>query len=179
MEGVRTPAGVLWNGTVAPALCLDLDGTVRHSKSGEFISGPEDVALYPGVEAKIWEYRDNDFLIFGISNQGGVACGYKSPTEVMAELAATVALFERNPFHSIRQCFHLETGTVFPYNKRSLLRKPDIGMLAMMEEEAFNAGFVVDWDNSLFVGDRAEDRQCAENARIKFVPAHLFFDRKA
>lgn len=35
---------------VRPALCLDLDGTIRYSKNGDFINGPEDVALFEGVE---------------------------------------------------------------------------------------------------------------------------------
>lgn len=30
------------------------------------------------------------------------------------------------------------------------------------------AGIVIDWDNSLFVGDRPEDEQCAKNANIQF-----------
>lgn len=177
MQAVQTPAGVIWNATTCPALCLDLDGTIRHSKSGEFINGTDDIALYPGVEEKIWEYRNNGFLILGISNQGGVAFGYKTAAQVEAELDATLSLFKENPFHLIKQCFHMPNGTVFPYNVRSLLRKPDIGMLALMEMEAFEAGYLIDWDNSLFVGDRSEDRDCASAAGIPFRVADMFFGR--
>jgi phosphoglycolate phosphatase-like HAD superfamily hydrolase len=41
-------------------------------------------------------------------------------------------------------------------------------MLAMMESEAYSAGIIIDWDKSLFVGDRPEDEACAKNAGIKF-----------
>lgn len=160
---------------VKPALCLDLDGTVRYSKSGKFIEKLEDIALFGGVEKKIWRYRDKGYLIFGVSNQAGVAYEYKTPSDDINELLATVGLFERgDPFHAIMTCYHHKKGTLEPYNHRSLLRKPDIGMLVICEKEAFEMGYIIDWDNSLFVGDRPEDEQCAQNAGIAFQWAKHF-----
>ncbi len=161
---------------VRPALCLDLDGTIRYSKSSKYIQHPEDIALFEGVEKKIWEYRDKEFLIFGVTNQGGVAFNYKSPERNLAEIAATKALFKNDPFHSIKYCYHIIEGTVFPYNYRSLLRKPFTGMLALLEVEAWNEGYIIDWDKSIFVGDNDVDRDCAANAGIHFEWADKFFD---
>lgn len=166
------------NFKVCPALCLDLDGTVRYSASGEFINGPDDVRLFDDVEAKIWEYRDKGYIVFGISNQGGVAHGFKSASDNDQEIEATFAAFNRNPFHIIKCCYHDERGKVAPYNHRSLLRKPDYGMLSLCEVEAFQAGYIVDWDNSLMVGDRAEDQHMALNAKINFQWAYEFFGRE-
>jgi len=166
-------------GRVAPALCLDLDGTVRRSKSGSFLSGPDDVEIFPDAEAKIWAFRRDGFLIFGFTNQGGVAHGYKTELVEAAEIDATVAAFRRNPFHIIKGCYHDARGTVEPYCHRSLLRKPCYGMLALAEVDAFREGFIVDWDKSLFVGDRPEDEQCAASAGIAFKWAHEFFGREA
>jgi D-glycero-D-manno-heptose 1,7-bisphosphate phosphatase len=163
---------------LAPALCLDLDGTVRYSKNGKFINKPEDIALFDGVEAKLWEYRNNGYVILGISNQGGVAYGIKTPAGEHAELDAMIALFDVCPFHLIKTCWHHPGGKQFPFNHRSLMRKPDYGMLVMCEYELFNAGYVVDWNKSLFVGDRPEDEQCADNASIAFQWAHEFFGRE-
>ncbi len=162
-----------------PALCLDLDGTIRHSKNGEFINTPDDVVLYNDVEKKIWSYRDQGYLIFGITNQGGVAYGYKLPADVDEEIERTISLFNHNPFHIIKSCLHHPKGNTEPFNHRSLLRKPDIGMLVVCEVEAWEKGYVVDWGNSLFVGDREEDEQCAKNAGIAFQWAHIFFKRDA
>lgn len=162
---------------VKPALCLDLDGTIRYSKSGDFIKALEDIALFDDVEVKLWEYRDNNYLIFGISNQGGVAYGIKPPQQDIDEIDVTLALFANNPFHIVKTCWHHEKGRMFPFNHRSLLRKPDIGMLVLCEFEAYNAGFVVDWNNSLFVGDRPEDQTCAARAGIAFQWAWQFFGR--
>lgn len=163
---------------VKPALCLDLDGTVRYSKNGKFINTIDDISLFPGVETILWAYRDLGYLVFGISNQGGVAYGLKTPAQELAELDTMISLFHQNPFHLIKTCWHHPGGKIFPFNHRSLLRKPDIGMLVMCEYECFNAGYIVDWDNSLFVGDRPEDEQCAANARVAFKWAHEFFGRE-
>lgn len=163
--------------TLMPALCLDLDGTVRHSTSGVFISGPDDIALYPDAEERIWIERDTGHLIIGITNQGGVAAGFKTFQQNDAEIDATIALFARNPFHILKCCLHLETGSVEPYCHRSLLRKPSIGMLALAESDAWDRGIIIDWDHSLMVGDREEDRMLAENAGIGFEWAWSFFGR--
>jgi D-glycero-D-manno-heptose 1,7-bisphosphate phosphatase len=166
-------------GKLRPALCLDLDGTVRYSKAGKFINKPEDIALFDGVEGKIREYRDKGYLIFGITNQGGVAFGIKTPMDIKAELDAMIALFENgNPFHIIKACYHHEDGKIEPYKHRSLLRKPGVGMLAICESDAFEAGYIVDWDNSIFVGDRPEDEQCATRAGIPFQWADMFFGNR-
>lgn len=162
---------------IKPALCLDLDGTVRYSKSGEFIKTPDDIVLFDGVEEKLWEYRNKNYLILGISNQGSVAYGIKTFHQVNDEIEQMNTLFERNPFHLIKFCLNHEKGKVFPYNLRSLYRKPDIGMLAQCEFEAFGAGIVIDWNNSLFVGDRPEDEECAKRAGIVFQWAWQFFER--
>lgn len=152
-----------------PALCLDLDGTVRRSKSGDsFIKNFSDIELMPGIEKLIWLYRNMGYVIVGISNQGGVAHAYKTQWEIEHELEITLSLFENNPFHIVKMCYHMEDGKIEPYCHRSLLRKPDIGMLAIAEFDAYNNGVIIDWNNSLFVGDRSEDEQCAANARIKF-----------
>lgn len=179
MEAIVTPYGKLWTGEVRPVLCLDLDGTVRYSKSGPFINSVEDIVIYSGAEAQIWEYRDEGYMIVGVSNQGGVAHGFKTLEQAEHELDATIALFARCPFHIIKQCYHDGAGLVFPYNKRSLFRKPNVGMLAQIEVELFDAGYLADWDNSIFVGDRPEDEQCAKNAGIPFQWARDFFHREA
>src|SRR3990167_1484460 len=119
---------------VKPTLLLDFDGTIRYSKSGQkFIKSADDVALYPGVEDKLWQCRRDGYLILGVSNQGGVAFMIRSQADIEAEMDATLALFNSNPFHAVKWCLHHEKGKHPALGHRSLMRKPDIGMLVMHE----------------------------------------------
>lgn len=164
--------------TVKPALCLDFDGTIRRSKSGKtFIQDENDIELMPGIEEKIWEYRNKGFLIFGVSNQAGVAHGFKTKKQVKKEMLITQELFKENPFNSVRWCISDAKGKDFPYNYRSLCRKPNIGSLALLENEFKVKGIIVDWDNSLFVGDRPEDEECSYNAGITFMHIDEFLKK--
>jgi len=108
---------------------------------------------------------------------GRVACGHKTVADDVLEIKAMTSLFERNPFHIVRRSFHDPRGKVEPFCHRSLIRKPDYGMLVCIEGEAFHNGVIVDWDKSLFVGDRPDDENCAKNAGIRFEWAHTFFNR--
>lgn len=158
-----------------PALCLDLDGTVRRSKSDPegFIKGVADIEIFPEMKKILPLYKQNGWLILGISNQAGVAWGHKTPQQNDSEIVATQSL-TGNVFDVIKCCYHMKGAPHETYGFRSLLRKPDIGMLALLELECFQHGRMVDWDNSIFVGDREEDKGCAENAGIKFIWANEF-----
>lgn len=157
------------NMVVKKALVLDFDGTIRRSKSGAtFLTDENDIELMPGIEHIIWIYQQMGYLICGLSNQAGVAWGFKLPINVETEMDATLRLFKKNPFHIVKYCFHDGKGKVYPYNYRSLGRKPDIGLLFEMETECFKEGYIIDWNNSLFCGDRPEDEECARRAGIPF-----------
>lgn len=150
-------------------LCLDLDGTVRRSKSGKpFIEGPDDIEIIPGVKERIVHYRNLSYNIYGVSNQAGVAHGFKTLDQVNAEMKATIRLLDL-PYISIVACPYDGKGKVPGYNWRSLCRKPDYGMLVMIEQELCKWKLAPDWDNSLFVGDRPEDEECAKSAGIPFM----------
>ncbi len=159
-------------------LCLDLDGTVRRSKSGKiFIEGPDDIELIPGMKEAIAKYVQQGYLAIGVTNQGGVAHGFKDCRQVATENRVTAELLNTNGMllASVFFCPYDKNGTVPEFNHRSLHRKPGIGMLCAIEVEMINdeIGFP-DWDNSLFVGDRPEDEECAKSAGVPFMWAHDF-----
>lgn len=166
---------------VAQALCLDLDGTVRGSRSGAPFgpAAPEDVMLLPNVEERVWRARDQGFYVVGISNQGVVGFGSKTEKEVETIAEATRDAFVRgDPFHDLLMAYGLPAkkgGKVAPHNLRSLLRKPDYGMLVLAEQRARAKRVLIDWDHSLMVGDRPEDEGCAQAAGIDFQWAKDFF----
>lgn len=160
----------------APALFLDLDGTVRGSASGkEFYEGVADIGIYPNVVEKITAYRELGFLILGITNQGGVAHGHKNLEDVYAESRETDYL-TGNLFDIIYACPCHENGMIFPFGIRSPGRKPAYGMLAVLEFLCYqHLNCQVDWNRSILVGDRAEDKNCAGAFGLPYVPAQEFF----
>jgi len=164
------------------AVILDLDGTVRRSKSKQvFISGLDDIEIIKDVVMIAETYKRQGFLILGATNQGGIAHGFKTYTDVLLEIEETKDLInvELNTslFDEIFFSPSDEKGKVFPYNYRSLLRKPNYGMLVEMETFYFQKRkIVIDWNNSFFVGDREEDKLCAANADIKFYHVNEFLE---
>ncbi len=75
-------------------LFLDLDGTVRRSKSGAtFINDPYDQEMIPGVEDAIARYHD--YKIIGVTNQGGVKAGFKSLEDCFTEQKITLDLIPK------------------------------------------------------------------------------------
>jgi len=162
-----------------PAIVCDLDGTVRHNPDGEYINGPDDIAFYDGVLEALWRYRGKGYLIFGVTNQGGVAHGHKTPADFDREMDRMQALatqeHERGwPFHSVKACFFMASGDHDVYGHRSLLRKPRYGALAVLEHEARSQTrqqFIIDWDESYMIGDREEDLACAQAAGVSFMHA--------
>jgi histidinol phosphatase-like enzyme len=164
--------------TLRPALLLDLDDTVRKSRSGkQFIQGPEDIILLnEWVEPVIWQYKMRGFCVFGVTNQGGVAHGYKKLAGVLAEGIKTQEAFQRNPFDFIFVSYHDPKGSVLPFNTRSLLRKPYYGMAVQAELMAREEGAIIlNWDESIMVGDRDEDKQMAKAIDVKYQHPKEFF----
>lgn len=156
-------------------LCLDLDGTVRRSKSGKtFIEGPDDIELMPGIFDLIWKYNDEGWIIIYVSNQGGIAYGIKTEEVVEEEIHNTFKLLMKSPdeyapYFGCYFCSSMSNGKIAKYTWRSLGRKPNYGMLVSAENDLVEAGFIPDWDNSLFVGDRPEDEGCANAAGVPFM----------
>jgi HAD superfamily hydrolase (TIGR01662 family) len=157
--------------TIKKSLILDLDGTIRVSKSGNpFYENLEDIILNQNIEAKIQQFKNNDYFIAIVTNQAGVAHGFKTVKQVEAELNYTLKLFSNpNVFDIIKICYKDSNGIVPEFKIRSLCRKPFYGSLAIIENYALSDNIAIDWDNSLFVGDRKEDEECANSAKIPFM----------
>jgi len=67
------------------ALLLDLDGTIRRPTSGKFIEYPNDQEPIEGAIKAMEIYHQEGWTMIGITNQGGVAAGYKSLKSAIEE----------------------------------------------------------------------------------------------
>lgn len=185
------------NYQVKKVLCVDLDWTIRRplstikdSRGNDriFIKDENDIELMPNVVEVLTQYHNDGWFIVGITNQGGVAHGFKTIRTINYEINATLEKLlievinedgekEMRPLISeVKVCYNEAKGSVIPFNYRSLKRKPYIGLLVSTEETLYiEYKFIVDWDNSLIVGDLESDRQLAENADVPFRWAKDFF----
>lgn len=72
---------------------FDIDGTLTTTISGEiFKQHPEDVKVLPGIKEAIAHYKALRWQFIGTSNQGGVAAGFKSIDDTVAEMQFTLEL---------------------------------------------------------------------------------------
>lgn len=155
-----------------PVLYLDLDGTVRQGKDdalGRFVNGPTDVVVFPEAVAlmKRWKHERQGRII-GVSNQGGVALGIVSMTDVTAAIVET----QRQTgglFDKIHYCTH-HPNADDPEMAHCWCRKPSPGGLveAALSLSAFY-GEIYPPHMGLFVGDRTEDYDCAALAGLPFM----------
>ena len=59
------------------ALFVDLDGTIRRTKSGKVCPNhPDDQEVMEGRYDKLWEYKNKGYKIVAVTNQGGIGLGY-------------------------------------------------------------------------------------------------------
>jgi D-glycero-D-manno-heptose 1,7-bisphosphate phosphatase len=93
-------------------LLVDLDGTIREPLSGQqYFQHPKDQRIIAGADVAIRAYKD-DWIIVGITNQGGVAAGYKSIQECIKEQQYTLELFPE--LREIYFCPDFEGKKCFP-----------------------------------------------------------------
>jgi len=156
-------------------LLLDLDGTLRRSKSGQvFIDDPQDQELIPGVLEAIARYES--WTIIGITNQGGVAAGNKSLETCIEEQQEFLKIFP--PMKCIYFC--PDFGGEFCYRVEidrfqncsrdgGDFRKPGTGMIHVAIGHLQSPA-----TESLFVGDRPEDQNAASRAGVNFIWANTW-----
>lgn len=159
-----------------PVLYCDLDGTVRKGKDelGRFVNGPEDVELFDGVAELLWAYKDLGWRIVSVSNQGGIALGHMEFDVCTAAMMETYKQ-SREVFDKMMWCCHYPGEGVVPEMAICWCRKPRPGMI--IEAALSMAGEhheIYPPHLALMVGDREEDRACAENAGVRFIHAETW-----
>jgi len=170
-------------------MILDLDGTLRETASGEtFINEPADQQPMLGASEAL-AYYGKGFVCVGATNQGGCAAidpatgkPRKSIENMIQEQQITLKLFPQ--LECIYACPDFEGEVCWKINRlgsvkltRSIsresakydsFRKPGGGM-AQIAIETFGEVGGETW----MIGDRPEDKGCAETAKINFMWADI------
>jgi len=137
------------------AVFLDRDGTLIQER--EYLSRPEQLALFPGAGSALRGVQDAGFKLFIVSNQSGVGRGYFTMGDVEHVHAVLTKMLA---VEGVR----LEKIYVAPEAPEapSRGRKPSPQFLLDARDE-----FQIDLSRSYFIGDKLIDLQCGWNAGVK------------
>lgn len=166
-----------WAAVFTKVVVFDLDGTIRYAPGKPWPMTADEVRIFPDVLEKLDQFIEEGYFIVALTNQAGPAMGQARLVDVQSALAVTMQeLYPR--LHMAQASFGHPDATVESFRYRSFLRKPYIGMLAVVEQTMIEeAGFVPDWDRSLIVGDSDADLELAKAAGVAFTWAWDFFGR--
>jgi HAD superfamily hydrolase (TIGR01662 family) len=149
---------------VQRAVLLDVDGTLRTTKSGEiYPRSADDVVLLPNRKETLSRYVDQGFSLFFLSNQSGIASGKLSDADARAAFDRTAALIGL-PITEIVYCPH----PAFPVG--CFCRKPMPGMGVYLKRK-----YGLDLSSSIMVGDMDSDEAFADSISIPYMHADQFF----
>ena len=147
-----------------PAVFLDRDGTINEQMG--YVNHLTRFSILSGVAEGIRLLNGHGFHVVVVSNQSGVARGY-FPIDLVHEIHDFMkAYFRKNraAVDGIFFCPHHPGGSVPEYAIQCNCRKPKTGLI----EQACTS-MDIDLSRSYVVGDRCDDIELAERARMKGI----------
>lgn len=162
-------------------LLCDIDDTLTETLSGKpFKQNPTDIKIISGADKAIAKFHADGWFIVGVSNQAGIAKGYKTLNDTVAEMIHTLVLFPQItliqfcPDFEGNKCYAASHAGCCDLGVQCLdligtYRKPGSGMLHLTKRalEA-RTNKVTDM---VMVGDRPEDEAAATGIGAKFYDA--------
>jgi HAD superfamily hydrolase (TIGR01662 family) len=145
-------------------LLLDVDGTLRRTKSGElYPRHADDVELLPGRREVLSKWTEAGYKLFFVSNQSGVASGQLGHDAAVAAFLRTVELLQL-PIAEVAYCPH----PAFPVGCFCRKPLPGLGVYLMRRHKLSPTHLIV-------VGDMASDEQFAKGIGATYYDATAFF----
>lgn len=145
------------------AVFLDRDGTINCDEGHYYIYRKEDVVFNPGVIEGLKRLQDAGYMLFIVTNQGGIAKGIYTHEDVKAVHEYMCSEFASHGIRidKIYYCPHHESV------KTCVCRKPSPYMINLAIEE-----FHLDRKQCYLIGDSSRDIKSAEAAGIKPIKIH-------
>ncbi len=144
---------------MAKAVFLDRDGVIN-KEIGRYIERVEEFEILPHVPEALKRWYDAGYLLFIITNQGGIAKGLYGHEEVQTMhriLDETLAPLNVKITEAYYAPHHPEHGNC-------LMRKPG----SMMLERAI-AKYNVDPSLSVMIGDKDRDMEAASRVGVRGI----------
>lgn len=141
------------------AVFLDRDGVINQAYDFRPPNHAGELVLFPGVPEAIRAFNEAGYLVFVVTNQGGVGLGYMTEAD-LAEIhrkLSELVVAQGGKFTEIRACTHKPRAGCD-------CRKPEPGMILALAEK-----YNVDLKASFMVGDRDVDLQAGQRAGVQTV----------
>jgi D,D-heptose 1,7-bisphosphate phosphatase len=145
-----------------PAIFFDRDG-VLNEDSG-YTHRPDHFRWVSGAREAIKLCNDAGYLVFVVTNQAGVARGLYDEAAIRSLHRWMNRDLENMSAHidSFRYCPHHPNGSVPGYTMDCTCRKPQPGLI-----HDLLAGWPVDKESSVLIGDKTSDLEAAQAAGIR------------
>ena len=146
------------------AVFFDRDNTINVDKGYTYKTN--ELKLCKGISRVIRQFNENNFKVFIVSNQSGVARGFytkdhviKFHKELKKELSNKRAFID-----DFRFCPHHPTEGFGNLKSICSCRKPETGMI----DDLVNS-WNLNLSKCVFIGDSLADKLCAERAGVDFI----------
>lgn len=153
------------------AIFLDRDGVINKEK--EYLYKIEEFEFIDGVFETLKLLQSNNYLLFIITNQSGIARDYYTKEDFDILNSWMLKEFEKNKIKisQVEFCPHIDKDNCN-------CRKPKTGMI-----DNILKNFEIDLKNSWLIGDKDSDIKCARKSNIKNTiqvkSGHSFDEKKS
>ena len=153
------------------AAFLDRDGVINYDFG--YVYKYEDFKLRPGVVKGLKLLNKNNYRIFIVSNQSGIARGFfkKKDVELLHKSFKKSLRKHKIKIHDIKFSPFHSKGKIKRYAKNSRTRKPDNLMIKQLLRK-----WPTNVQNSFMIGDKKSDKMCAKKSGLyfEFAKKNLF-----
>ena len=153
---------------------FDLDGTILRAYLDLPDKNYHHVEVLPGRQEKLAALRKDGHTLGIVTNQGGIAFGYNTEADFWSKLHKVLQTLGLSPeLVGVSVCFSDPRSKNPAYNDAldCARRKPSGAMI----RERMAAQPVAAHEGVIYVGDRPEDEQAAQDAGVPFAWADAFF----
>ena len=144
---------------MSKAVFLDRDGVINEVLSDrvKYVNKPQDLYFLPSVKKAIKELHEAGYLLFVITNQGGVGLGYMTDQDLIDIHDKMVYELEKSggKITEVKACVH------HPHSGCAC-RKPKPGMILDLVKQ-----YNIDVSKSYMIGDREVDLEAGNAAGLK------------
>lgn len=145
------------------AAFLDRDGTINYDYG--YVYKFSEFKLRPHVLKGLKYLTKNNYLIFIVTNQAGIAKGKFKISDLRKLNKKVINFFNKNGviINEIQYCPYHPNAIINKYKKKTNLRKPGNLMIKNLKKK-----WKIDFKKSFMIGDKKSDKLAAIKSKLYF-----------